>query len=425
MGISPKAKVTNPHGPLAIPCANCHSYTSWKPIRSNPEFNHDLTGYPLRGMHQNVGCSKCHTSMVFKNVSSGCADCHADIHRRQFGANCANCHSVKGWQTSLQAIQNHQNRFPLVGAHALVQCEECHKQAAVGQFVGLSTSCYSCHQKDFLTPVLDHVGLGLPNTCESCHSMDSWFNAKFDHLKYTGYPLSGAHATLPCVACHINNVFKGTPAQCYSCHTADFNNSNNPPHVKLGLPRDCAICHSTVRLVQCQVRSRPVRALSAYRQACHRAVRPVPHQQQLQQHSHGLRTVPPGGLQRHHQSRPRYGWIPDRLLLCHTTGGMEAIDVQSQTTKFPLTGAHATVQLRPVPRQQQLLRHASRRIAMAAIRPITRTRTLRHMRLRDSRPPATTCHNTTSWTERDLRPQQDDVPADRRARRPWPAHSAT
>src|SRR5438552_9811511 len=135
VGVSPKAKVTNPHGPLAIPCANCHSYTSWKPIRSNPEFNHDLTGYPLRGMHQNVGCNQCHTSMVFKNVSSQCAECHADIHRRQFGASCANCHSVKGWQSSLQTIQNHRNRFPLVGAHSLVQCDECHKQAAVGQFV--------------------------------------------------------------------------------------------------------------------------------------------------------------------------------------------------------------------------------------------------------------------------------------------------
>src|SRR5579864_3728898 len=245
VGIAPRAKVTNPHGPLATPCANCHTYTSWKPIRSNPDFNHDLTGYPLRGMHQNVGCNQCHTSMMFKNVASQCADCHADIHHRQFGANCSQCHSVKGWQVSLQAIQNHQNRFPLVGAHALVQCEECHKQAAVGQFVGLSTSCYSCHQKDFLTPVLDHVGLGLPNTCESCHSMDSWFNAKFDHLKYTGYALTGAHAALPCVACHANNIFKGTSAQCYACHSADFTNSNNPSHVKLGLPRDCSICHST------------------------------------------------------------------------------------------------------------------------------------------------------------------------------------
>jgi hypothetical protein len=49
------------------------------------------------------------------------------------------------------------------------------------------------------------------------------------------------HATLPCTACHINNVFKGTPASCYACHQADFIGSNNPPHVQLGLPQDCGI----------------------------------------------------------------------------------------------------------------------------------------------------------------------------------------
>src|SRR4051812_49309731 len=57
---APRAKVTNPHGPIAIPCQNCHTYTSWKPIRSMPEFNHDMTRYPLRGMHKDVACSKCH-----------------------------------------------------------------------------------------------------------------------------------------------------------------------------------------------------------------------------------------------------------------------------------------------------------------------------------------------------------------------------
>src|ERR1039458_2379711 len=150
----PQAKVSNPHGPISTPCQNCHTYTSWKPVRSNPEFNHDQTPYPLRGMHQKVACTQCHTSLVFKNVSTHCADCHADIHRRQFGANCESCHTVKGWHVSLDAIRNHQNRFPLVGAHALVECEACHKGAASGQFAGLSTACYSCHQKDFLTPVI-------------------------------------------------------------------------------------------------------------------------------------------------------------------------------------------------------------------------------------------------------------------------------
>ncbi len=107
-------------------------------------------------MHQDVGCTKCHTSMVFKNVSTHCSDCHADIHMRQFGANCESCHSVKGWQVSTREIQNHQNRFPLVGAHAMVECAECHKGAATGQFVGLSTQCYSCHAQDAKTAPIDH-----------------------------------------------------------------------------------------------------------------------------------------------------------------------------------------------------------------------------------------------------------------------------
>src|SRR5450631_317795 len=120
---APRAKVTNPHGPIAVPCQNCHTYSSWKPIRAIPEFNHDQTRYPLRGMHKDVGCTKCHASLIFHNVSTHCADCHADFHRRQFGANCENCHSVKGWQVSNKDIQNHQNRFPLIGAHAMVECE--------------------------------------------------------------------------------------------------------------------------------------------------------------------------------------------------------------------------------------------------------------------------------------------------------------
>ena len=81
----------NPHGSLKIPCENCHSSLSWKPIRSIPEFDHDKTGYPLRGMHEKVPCTECHVKLVFTNVGQKCADCHADIHRGQFGANCASC----------------------------------------------------------------------------------------------------------------------------------------------------------------------------------------------------------------------------------------------------------------------------------------------------------------------------------------------
>src|SRR5256886_7232272 len=50
------------------------------------------------------------------------------------GTDCAQCHTVLGWNNAIQQVKDHQNRFPLFGAHAAVQCEDCHKGAAVGQF---------------------------------------------------------------------------------------------------------------------------------------------------------------------------------------------------------------------------------------------------------------------------------------------------
>src|SRR5215831_16987090 len=86
----------SPHGNLNLPCQNCHTADSWKPIRAVPEFDHNQTKYPLRGMHTAVACTSCHVKMVFSNVGERCQDCHADIHKRQLGANCEQCHTVRG-----------------------------------------------------------------------------------------------------------------------------------------------------------------------------------------------------------------------------------------------------------------------------------------------------------------------------------------
>ncbi|HEX7727518.1 MAG TPA: hypothetical protein VF392_00670 [Terracidiphilus sp.] len=338
----PQAKVTNPHGPISIPCQNCHSYTSWKPIRSNPEFNHDLTGYPLRGMHAKVPCTQCHSNLVFKKVGTQCSDCHADIHRRQFGANCQSCHSVKGWQVSLKQIRDHQNRFPLIGAHALLQCEDCHKNAAAGQFTGLSTACYSCHQKDFRTPAFDHIATGFPTTCESCHTMDTWFNAKFDHLKYTGYALTGAHATLPCSACHINNVYKGTPAACYSCHRPDYTSTTNPNHLAAGFPTDCSLCHTTVAWSPATFNHATVFPLTG-------AHATVPC---AQCHVNNNYTTLPTTCYGCHQTdwngttNPNHtaAGFPTTCETCHTTTNWTGVTFNHAVyANYPLTGMHATL----------------------------------------------------------------------------------
>ena len=238
----------SPHGNLNIPCQNCHTSSAWRPIRAVPEFDHNQTRYPLRGLHQSVTCTQCHVKPVFTNVGQRCQDCHADIHRRQLGANCEQCHTVRGWQVSIQQIQQHNNRFPLTGAHAAVDCDACHKGGAESRFTTMSTECYSCHQSDFVkTTTPNHISASFPVTCENCHSTDNWLNAKFDH-NLVGFPLTNAHAVPPrqCADCHVNNNYALATIACVSCHLLDYQKTSNPNHVAANFPSNCSECHTTV-----------------------------------------------------------------------------------------------------------------------------------------------------------------------------------
>ena len=237
----------SPHGNLNIPCQNCHTANAWKPIRAVPEFDHNQTKYPLRGMHRAVTCVQCHVKPVFTNVGQRCQDCHADIHRRQLGASCEQCHTVRGWQVTVQAIQQHNNRFPLTGAHAAVDCDSCHKGAATSQFQAMSTACYSCHAADFKgTSNPSHVSGGFSTTCSLCHGTDTWLNATFDHDS-VGFPLTGGHAVPPrmCADCHINNNYNLSSTACVSCHLKDYQGTTNPNHVAASFSQTCNQCHNT------------------------------------------------------------------------------------------------------------------------------------------------------------------------------------
>ena len=237
----------SPHGNLSTPCQNCHTASAWKPIRAVPEFDHNQTRYPLRGMHQSVTCVQCHVKPVFSNVGQRCQDCHADIHRRQLGANCEQCHTVRGWQVTVNQIQQHNNRFPLTGAHAAVDCDSCHKGAASSQFQAMSTECYSCHAADFKSATNpSHVSGGFSTTCNNCHGTDNWLSANFDHAS-VGFPLSGGHAVPPrlCADCHINNNYNLTSTACVTCHLKDYQGTTNPNHVAAAFAQTCQQCHNT------------------------------------------------------------------------------------------------------------------------------------------------------------------------------------
>jgi len=179
--MAPRASTQSPHGTLNMPCDTCHTVSDWKMLPAKIGFNHAKTGFALRGRHTEVACRDCHTNLEFANTPNKCQDCHADLHRRKNGAECELCHNTNGWQVSIHNINEHQDRFPLIGAHAVVDCYACHKVGTVGQFnrFGLSTECISCHATAFRkASAPNHRALGFSTDCRECHlSMDSWSGA--------------------------------------------------------------------------------------------------------------------------------------------------------------------------------------------------------------------------------------------------------
>ncbi len=68
----------------------------------------------------------------------------------------------------------------------------------------------------------------------------------FDHLT-TGFELDGVHRDLPCEACHLNAVFRGTPLDCGSCHiTGSPYNATPKIATHIASTNNCAACHNTI-----------------------------------------------------------------------------------------------------------------------------------------------------------------------------------
>jgi hypothetical protein len=332
----------SPHGDLKIACGNCHTTVSWKPIRPYPDFDHRKTNFQLRGAHANADCRSCHVQLVFSRAGSACLDCHADIHRSQLGGNCEQCHTVRGWRTLSKSVNGHENRFPLWGAHAALECESCHKSAAVSQFRGLSSDCNSCHLKDSLNvKTVNHQSAGFSTKCNACHSSDSWVSG-FDHAKLAGFPLVGAHARLDCLQCHVGGRFAGTPANCVGCHLQDFNRATDPNHIQSNFPQDCSVCHSTSAWMPASFNHNitrfPLTGAHAQLQcpACHSTGQ--------------YANLPTTCISCHladysGTTNPNHAsaGFPQDCSICHTSTAWTPASFDHSKTKFPLTGAHVNV----------------------------------------------------------------------------------
>ena len=56
----------------ALACERCHGDAGWD---RDLFFEHDLTAFPLLGLHAVVACEQCHASPAFRDADSRCIAC--------------------------------------------------------------------------------------------------------------------------------------------------------------------------------------------------------------------------------------------------------------------------------------------------------------------------------------------------------------
>ena len=153
-------RADDPHGgTLGKQCEQCHAQTKWSEVA----FEHDMTSFPLLGLHVVITCGQCHTTQRFKEAPHECFGCHTkdDAHKGGLGKECGTCHNPNGWKM-WDFDHAARTRFPLSGAHAKVGCPDCHIKPQ--NVTKPSMACGSCHVGEDV-----HAGR-FGAQCQTCHN---------------------------------------------------------------------------------------------------------------------------------------------------------------------------------------------------------------------------------------------------------------
>jgi hypothetical protein len=338
----PPAPKEQPHGDLALDCAECHTAERWTPLDETPAFRHDRTGFPLQAAHARAACKDCHRSLVFDRVGSACADCHEDVHRGELGFQCESCHTPTSWTNQQEMFRAHdRTRFPLFASHARLDCSACHRRQQAHEYKSTPAECGNCHISTYLaTTSPSHVQAGFSRRCEDCHQITatSWTTAVFTHP--ATFPLQGAHAGVRCAGCHAGGTYTGLSTACYSCHQDDYAATSNPAHGPAGFPTQCESCHTITSWRPALFdhgKTRFPLTGAHTRTACDRC------------HPGGRYAGTPTTCFSCHEAdynataspNHRAAGIPTQCQSCHNTGAWKPANFDHDKTRFPLTGAHA------------------------------------------------------------------------------------
>jgi len=235
-------------GQAVLQCASCHQ--DHKGREFNPSavslvnFDHSVVGFALATHQQtydgsSLTCQTCHTAEGYSFNQQTCTDCHSQAeasfmseHVETFGNDCLSCHDGTGNTANF----DHDQFFPLEGAHLTVECTACHVNR---QFRGAPTECAACHAEPEA-----HQGL-FGTDCAACHTTTAWTPALLpDHT----FPLDhGEQGVLACSTCHPATFREYT---CYTCHEHQPANIE-AKHAEEGIIGErltqCAACHPNGR----------------------------------------------------------------------------------------------------------------------------------------------------------------------------------
>ena len=242
-------------------CSACHTPDGWAlAAGAGHGFDHDRTGFALRGVHAQQPCASCHRGQG--TPPSTCEGCHRDPHERRMTGACAECHTATAWSDTEALARHRRTRMPLTGRHALIDCVACHRRGE-RTWTAVPTDCYACHADDYHDPAThpDHDGdpadplrAVLPRTCGGCHRTSGWKPALFDPTQLPDTMAAarhdrwfvvstGAHAGADCATCHTDRL-RLRRVRCDGCHRAE---ELAPRHARAaivdGRATSCLRCH--------------------------------------------------------------------------------------------------------------------------------------------------------------------------------------
>jgi len=193
-------------------CFACHPNGS-----EDGAFNHDVTGFQLKGAHIQTTCLDCH-SAGYGGTSSTCNNCHTNNYNEAINPNhkdagisteCEDCHTTNpGWEPA--SFPTHNDYYALNGAHAKISndCFLCHE----GNYNSTKNTCYECHTAAYnATKDPAHLTAQFPKECAECHTETAWEPSTFNHDSQYFPIYSGKH--------------KGEWNSCAECHTVPTNYS--------------------------------------------------------------------------------------------------------------------------------------------------------------------------------------------------------